>query len=209
VAIVLAGILAVGDQVARTYAQNKIADKIASAGLPVKPSVSIRGWPFLTQVLAHDVRRIDVSARSVREGTLDIASINATALGTHINSSFNGATIDTITGTALVTFPSLVAATGASGVTISADPAAGPDAAKISAGPLSGVASVTRSGPSSISVRAQSLGGIPGSALGSLGDYTLNVPHLPMGASVTGVSVRSQGVSIQISARNTTLSGSG
>lgn len=205
--ILVAVILAIADQLARTYAQNKIADKIVSAGMPVKPSVSIKGWPFLTQIAARDVGRIDVSAQNVRESTLNIASINATALGAHINSQYNGATIDTITGTALVTFPSLVAATGAKGVTISADPSAGPNAAKVSAGPLSGVATVKQSGPSSISIRADSLDGIPASALGSLGDYTLNVPHLPMGASVTGVSVQSQGISIHISAHHTTLSG--
>lgn len=205
--IVVVVALAIFDQVARNYAQNKIADKIVANGLPVRPTVSIKGWPFLTQVLARDVGRIDVSARNVRESTLTISSINATAFGAHITSGYNGATIDTITGTALVTFPSLVAATGASGVTISADPSAGPNAAKISAGPLSGVASVRQSGSSSISVRTESLGGIPASALGSLGDYTLNVPHLPLGASVTGVSVQSQGISIRIAAHHTTLSG--
>jgi hypothetical protein len=206
--IVLFGAFVVIDQVARTYAQNQIASKVVSAGLPVKPSVSIKGWPFLTQVLGRDIHQVDLSAQNVREGALDISSINATALDVHISSGYHSATIDTINGNALVTFSSLIAATGASGVTLSADPSAGPHAAKISAGPLSGVASVSQSGPSSISVRAESLGGIPVSGLGQLPDYTLNVPHLPMGAAVTGVSVQSQGVSIRISARNTTLSGS-
>jgi hypothetical protein len=202
------GVFVVIDQVARTYAQNQIASKIVSAGLSVKPSVSIKGWPFLTQVLGRDIHQVDLSAQNVREGTLDISSINATALDVHIDSGYHSATISTINGNALVTFSSLIAATGASGVTLSADPSAGPNAAKISAGPLSGVATVSQNGPSSISVRAESLGGIPVSGLGQLPDYTISVPHLPMGAAVTGVSVQSQGVSIRISAHNTTLSGS-
>lgn len=205
---VLFGIFAVGDQVARSYAQKTIANKIASSGFPVRPSVSIKGWPFLTQVLGHDIRQVDLSAQNVRESTLDIASIQATALGVHLNSGYNSATIDTINGTGLITFSSLASAAGASGVTLAADPSAGPNAAKISAGPLSGVATVKQAGPSSISVKADSIGGIPASALGSLGDYTINVPHLPMGVTVNGVSVESQGVSIQIAAHNTTLSGS-
>jgi len=205
---VLLGLFAVGDQVARTYAQNMIANKIVSSGFPVKPSVSIKGWPFLTQVLGHDIRQVDLSARSVRESTLDIATIQATALGVHLNSGYNSATIDTINGTGLITFSSLVDASGANGVTLAADPSAGPNAAKISAGPLSGVATVSQTGPSSISVKADSIGGIPASALGSLGDFTINVPHLPMGVTVNGVSVESQGVSIKIAAHNTTLSGS-
>jgi DUF2993 family protein len=207
--VVLAVAFVIGDQVARNYAQNRIASQIVSSGFPVKPAVSIKGWPFLTQVLGREIGQVDLSASNVRESTLDIASINATATGVHINSGYNSATIDTINGTGLITFSSLVAATGASGVTISADPSAGPNAAKITAGPLSGTASVTQSGPSSISVRAESLGGIPVSALGQLGDYNINVPHLPAGLTVSGVSVQNQGVSIRISAHNTTLSGSG
>lgn len=207
--VVLLGVFAIGDQVARSYAQNMIATKATSAGFPVRPSVSIKGWPFLTQVAARDVREVDLSAQNVRESTLDIARLNATALGVHINSGYNSATIDTITGTGLITFSALTEATGASGVTISADPSGGPHSAKISAGPLSGTASVSVSGPSSISVHAESLGGIPASALGQLPGYTIDVPHLPMGMRVTGVSVQSQGVSIQVSAHDTTLSGSG
>lgn len=207
--VVLFGAFAVIDQVARVYAQNTIATKATSAGFPVQPSVSIKGWPFLTQVAGRDVRQVDLSAQNVRESTLDIASLNATALGVHINSGYNSATIDTITGTGLITFSSLADATGASGVTISADPSGGPNSAKISSGGLSGTASVSVSGPSSISVRTKSLGGIPASALGQLPGYTVNVPHLPMGMTVTGVSVTSQGVSVQVSAHDTTLSGSG
>jgi len=207
--VVLAVAFVILDQVARNYAQNRIANQIVSSGFPTKPAVSIKGWPFLTQVLGHEIGQVDFSASNVRESTLDITSINATATGVHLSSGYNSATIDTINGTGLITFSSLVAATGASGLTISADPSGGPNTAKISAGPLSGTASVTQSGPSSISVRAQSLNGIPASALGQLGDYNINVPHLPAGLAVSGVSVQSQGVSIRISAHNTTLSGSG
>jgi hypothetical protein len=206
--VVLAGIFAIGDQVARSYAQKTIASKIVSSGFPVRPAVNIKGWPFLTQVLGRDIRQVDLSAQNVREGTLDISSIQATALGVHLNSGYNSATVDTINGTGLITFSSLVDAAGANGVTLAADPSGGPNAAKISAGPLSGTASVKQSGPSSIAIKSDSIGGIPTSALGSLGDYTINVPHLPMGVQVTGVSVESQGVKIKIAAHNTTLSGS-
>lgn len=203
--IVLAVVFVVADQVARSYAQNTIASKIQSQGFPVKPSVSIKGFPFLTQVAQRDVRTIDLSASNVREGQLDIASINATASGVHINSSFNGATIDTITGTGLITFSSLASATGAQGVTITADPSAGPNVAKVTAGPLTTTAQVTRTGPAQISVRLQSVDGLPLSVIGALPDYTINVPHLPIGLQVTGVSVTGQGIIIDISGHNATL----
>lgn len=198
------------DQFARSYAQNMIATKIQSSShLQSKPSVSIKGWPFLAQVAARNIGEIDLSARNVRESTLDVSAINAKALGVHINSAYNGATIATINGTALITFSSLVSATGAKGVTLSDDPSGGPNTAKMSVGQLNGVAAVTRSGPASISVKAQSLNGIPVTALGSLGDYTINVPHLPMGMSVTGLSVTPQGIAIKVTAHDTTLSSGG
>jgi hypothetical protein len=204
--VVLGVLFVVADQFTKAYAQNMIASKIQSDGFPKKPSVTILGFPFLTQVAARDIRTIDMSASDVQEGKLDISSVQATATGVHINSSFNGATIDHISGTALITFPSIVNAAGAQGVTISADPSAGPDAASVSAGPLTGTARVVRSGANQISVRVEGLAGIPASVIGSLPNYTLNVPKLPAGLQIQGVSVTNQGVSINISAQNTTLS---
>ncbi|MBO0804368.1 MAG: LmeA family phospholipid-binding protein [Nocardiopsaceae bacterium] len=209
---VLAVAFVVGDQIARTYAQNMIASKVESAGFPVKPSVSIKGWPFLTQVLMRDVGQVDLSASNVREGKLDIASINATARGVHISSGYNSATISTTTGTGLITFRSLLAATGASGVTLSADPSAGPNSVKMTVqvsglGTATGAATITRTSPTSLAIRADDLNGIPASSLGSLADYTINLPHLPAGMELSGVSVQGQGVSIQITAHNTTLGG--
>lgn len=210
IVVVLAAAFVGADQFARGYAQKMIAQKVQSSShLASAPSVSIKGWPFLTQVAARNIGQIDLSERNVRESTLDITSINATALGVHIDSAYTGATIATINGTALITFSSLVSATGAKGVTLSDDPSGGPNTAKISVGQLHGVASVTQSGPASISVKAQSLNGIPLAMLGSLGDYTINVPHLPMGMSVTGLSVTPQGIAIKVTAHNTTLSGGG
>jgi hypothetical protein len=208
VTLVILGVLfVVVDRVAKAYAQNMIASKIQSEGLSTKPSVVIQGFPFLTQVAEHDIRTIDMSANNVQEGKLDISSFQATATGVHINSSFNGATIDHISGTALITFPSVVSAVGApQGITLSADPSAGPNAASVSAGPLTATAQVVRSGANQIGVRIQSLAGISASAVGLRSSYTLNVPELPAGLQIQGVSVTNQGISINVAAQNTTLS---
>jgi hypothetical protein len=205
--VVLAVLLVIGDQIAKAYAQNMIASKLqSSSGLSTKPSVTIEGFPFLTQVAAHDIRTIDISASDVQAQNLDITSIKATATGVHLNSSFNGATIDQISGTALISFASLVNASGAQGATIAADPAGGPNAANVSLGPLTATAKVTQTGPSQITVTIQSLDGISGSLLGQLSDYKINVPKLPAGLQVQGVSVTSQGIVIKVAAQNTTLS---
>lgn len=226
VLVVLAAIFVIGDQVARGYAQNMIASKVqSSSNLPAKPSVSIKGWPFLTQVASRDVQQVDISARNVQESGLDFSSINATASDVHLNSSYNGGTIGTTTGTAVVSYSTLAAQSGIKGLSLSADPSGGPDEAKITlssiadvvpasvaqflpSGPVSGVAKITES-DSALSVRAESLGKVPLSQLGSAGDFTVRIPRLPMDMAVTGVSTTPQGIGVQVTAHDTTLSGSG
>jgi hypothetical protein len=206
--IVLAVLFVVGDQIAKSYAQNMIATKLqSSSGLTTKPSVTIEGFPFLTQLAAHDIRTVDISARNVEEDKVDITSIKATATGVHLNSSFSGGTISRISGTALISFASLVNAAGApAGVTVTADPSGGPNAANVNLGPLTATAQITQTGSSQITVRVESLDGIPASRLGPLSDYKINVPTLPAGLQVQGVSVTGQGIVIKAAAQNTSLS---
>src|SRR5262249_59619959 len=104
----LAVLFVVADQIAKAYAQNAIASKLQSSSwLSAKPSVTIEGFPFLTQVAAHDIGAIDLSASDVQADKLDISSVKARATGVHPNSSFNNATIDRITATALISFDAL------------------------------------------------------------------------------------------------------
>jgi hypothetical protein len=197
----------VADQVARAYAQNAIAGKLqSSAGLATKPSVTIQGFPFLTQLAARDIHTIDISASNVQENKLDISSITATATGVHINSGFSSATVDHISGTAFISFTSLENEAGAQGVTITADPSAGPNTVDVGAGPFTAKAQIVQTGPNQITVKMDSLGGIAASLIGSLPNYTIQVPKLPAGLQVQSVTVVSQGVDINASAQNTTLS---
>lgn len=208
---VLMVLAVIADQVAKAYAQNMIASKIqTSSGMSSKPSVSIEGFPFLTQVAAHDVRVIDISASNVQAGKFDVASIKAKATGVHLSAGFNSATIDQINGTALITFASLEKALDVpDGATISADPADGPNAVKLSAGAIGSVTGkVEVTGPNQVKIQMGSLSGL-GSLLGgavSIPNQTIQIPKLPMGLVVRSVSVTSQGVVGAASAQNTTLS---
>jgi LmeA-like phospholipid-binding len=207
--VVIVVLLAVGDQVARAYAQNTIAGKIqSSSGMSVKPSVTIQGWPFLTQVAEHDLRVVDISASNVPAGKITITSIHATATGVHLNSGFTSATVNQINGTALITFASVESAVGVSGVaTIGADPAAGPNAVKLSAGPISATGYVKVSGPNAVTVTMGSLSGLGSLLGGAVPDQTqtIQIPKLPAGLVVRSVSVTSQGIVGTASAQNTTL----
>ena len=106
---VIVVILGIADQVAKSAAENQIAQKIETSGLNTKPSVGIEGWPFLTQLAAKDIKAIDINASNVKTGQFEISSIKARATGVHLSSlSANAsARIDQINGTATITYQSL------------------------------------------------------------------------------------------------------
>jgi hypothetical protein len=208
VVVVVLILLVIADRAAAAYADNRVADQIKAAGFPVKPKVTIGGFPFLTQVLARDLSTVTISASNVPEGPLDVASINATARGVHINSSFSGATVDQLNGTALITFAGLSQAAGAGdGVTLT-DGGENRVKATVDLGFLTGTAlfQVARTSGHEISVRVVSAGGLPVSALGSLQDFNVPIPKLPAGMSIQGVRVTAQGVLVGIAGSHTTLS---
>jgi hypothetical protein len=205
--VLLVAAAVVGDRIAKSYAQDKIAQQVqAQAALAAKPAVSIEGFPFLTQLAAHNLRKVDITARNVREGRISISSVNATASGIHLTSGFNGATIDQVNGTALITFASLEAATGTKGVTLAADPGGGPGSVSVSAGPLTTKAKVTLTSPTEVAVQVESFSGPLGSLIGQLPGYVIRIPALPAGLKVNSVSVTSQGVVLTAAGQHTTLS---
>ena len=208
--IVILAVLFAGDQVARAYAQNMIAGKIESSGLGSKPSETIEGWPFLTQIAAHDVKAIDISASDVTAGRVPF-SFTARATGVHLNSSFNGATIDQINGSATVTYASLASLLPIPGLTIAPAPADGPGAVQLSTALGGATGTIEETSPNVITLKLGSLTGLASLLSGLTGsgpaqDYTIDIPRLPAGLMVRSVTVTSKGVVASASATNTTLS---
>jgi LmeA-like phospholipid-binding len=207
VIVIILIIAGIGDQVAKSYAQNRIAQQIQQSGLNAKPSVTIEGWPFLTQILAHNLKTVDISASNVTadSGKLPF-SFTAKATGVHLNSSFSGATVDHITGQAIVPFSSVASLFPIPGVTISADPADGPDAVKADAGIAGSVTGIVKqTSPSKVSITLNSASGIA-AVFSQLSEaITITIPQLPAGLVVRSVSVTSQGIVATASASNTTL----
>ena len=212
--VVLAVIFFVGDQIAKAYAENQIASQIQTSGLDTKPSVNIEGWPFLTQVAAHDLKAIDISASNVQAGKFTITSIKARATGVHPDSSFNSARIDAINGTATISYASLesdlgnaIGIPGLSIASITPDPADGPNAVNVNAGIASVTAKVLLTSPQTITIEFGQVGGLA-SLLGggSIPNQVINIPKLPAGLVVRSVDVDAQGIVATASAANTTLS---
>jgi LmeA-like phospholipid-binding len=211
--VIVAGILLViGDRVALAVAENDMADQFVSNGLPVKPSVTIEGFPFLTQLAARDFRKVDISASNIPAGPVTITSATGTLTGLRFNSSFNSATVDHMTVTIFVSFSALAGAGGLSSVANLTITPAGPNLLKIT-GSLGGVlsdteeAKITQSGPQQISVQAVNNGGALSGVLSQFGSYTFNLPKgVPASLRITGLTLNAQGLTATATANNAKLS---
>jgi hypothetical protein len=115
VVLVLAGLLVVADRVAVHVAEGKLADQAVTAmrdreiTSDQKPSVSIGGFPFLTQVLAGKYEKvtIDVDHPRNRRVTLDKLTIVANQVHAPLDTIRSGegqVTADTVAGTATMSW---------------------------------------------------------------------------------------------------------
>ena len=209
--IVLILVLVAIDFGAKAFAENAIATKIDSSGLGTKPSVDIEGFPFLTQVASRDLSQIDINASNFTVKQVVISSLHATATGVRPNASFNGATISKINGTVVVSFTTVTNLIPIPGLTVSPDPADGPDAIKFNSSLGGAVGKIEHNSPNVITVQVGSLTGLAGlaSLLGGstiASSYTFDIPPLPAGLVVRSITITSQGIVATASAQNTTLS---
>jgi hypothetical protein len=218
--VVLLVLLVIGDRVACAITENAFASQFQSQGVPVKPSVDIEGFPFLTQLAAKDFNKVDISASNIpvslpTGGTLTITSVHGTVSGLHISgySSSANAKVDHITATAFISFGSLAAAgsLGGTGVTITQ---AGPNTVKITAG-VAGLsdteeAQITQTGPQTISIKIVDSGsGALGGLLGSIGfnSFSFTLPKVvPASLRITGLTLNSQGLTVSAAASNAVFS---
>ncbi|MFI9048071.1 DUF2993 domain-containing protein [Streptomyces sp. NPDC053427] len=60
IVVILGALFVIGDRVAVNYAEGMAADKIRSSqGLEKTPEVSIKGFPFLTQIVGRNLTEVD------------------------------------------------------------------------------------------------------------------------------------------------------
>jgi hypothetical protein len=212
--IVLLILLVIGDRVALAVTENEMASQFTQNGFPVKPSVSIAGFPFLTQLAAKDFNTVNISASNVPAGPVTIDSVHATINGMHISSfsSSASARVDKLNATAFISFGALASAggiAGGSGVKITQ---AGPNTVKLTAD-LGGIfndteeAQITTTGPQTISVKVLPSNGALGSLLSSFGSFSFSLPKgVPASLRITKLTLNDQGLTVSASATNATFS---
>jgi hypothetical protein len=217
--VVLIILLVAGDFVAKAVAQNVLAAQIQKHGFPKKPSVSIAGFSFLTQVISRNIQQVTISSTNIPEGPIKISKISAKASGIHLNSGFSSGKVSRLAGSVLVTFPALDntlnsqlgplgSLLSSSGLTLSS---AGHDEIKASLDLLvaSGSATwkVSRVSGQELEIKLVNSSGVPSDALSSLKDIHIKLPHLPMGVQIDSVHITPQGIIGKISGRNFAFGG--
>jgi LmeA-like phospholipid-binding len=198
----------------RALAENIMASQIKNQGFPTKPHVSIEGFPFLTQVISRDFSDIKISSSNITEGPLEIASVNATMSGVHVNMSFKSGTIDRLNGTIDVTFAALAnamtsqagglaSALGGAGLTLTQ---AGPHEVKATMDLVvtSGTAEwrITRTGHNVINIHLVTSSGDLSSVFSAIQDINVPLPSLPVGLSIQSISVTPNGLVGTVAGQN-------
>jgi hypothetical protein len=217
--VVLIILLVAGDFAAKAVAENVVASEIQKQGFPKKPSVSIAGFPFLTQVIGRNFKQVTISSKNIPEGPVDISSISAKASGIKLNGGFSSGTVSRLAGSVLVTFPALNhtlnsqlgplgSLLNSSGLSLSA---AGHDEIKASLDLIvaSGSATwkVSRVSGQELDIKLVRSSGVPSNALSSLRDIHIKLPHLPLGVRIDSVHISSKGIVGHISGRNLAFGG--
>ncbi|MEU9898752.1 DUF2993 domain-containing protein [Streptomyces phaeochromogenes] len=83
VTVILGGLFIIADRVAVGFAEDEAADRLkTNEGLATTPSVSIKGFPFLTQVVGGELDEVEVGIKNYEADTSGATGGTGTAGGT-------------------------------------------------------------------------------------------------------------------------------
>lgn len=205
----LVALLVVFDRAAAFVAEREIGTRVQSAyDLPARPHVTVRGIPFLTQLVSGHYQEIDVSIASAAADGIHLQDVDARFTGVHASLSLllgqnsGEVTASQAFGTALIPFAQLQQRLPR-GIRIAPD---GGDLSVTGTSAYGVVRGTARLGVASggISVTPQqlSIAGIAAGALASRFTFTIPVGELPLHLTVTGVHVVQAGVLVTASAHD-------
>lgn len=226
VLVVLGGLFVAADRIAVSVAEDKAAERAQQTqGLSSKPDISIKGFPFLTQVASDKLDDVRITAHDIQAGTgaerLRIDSFTADLRGVNLSGNYQRAVADTADGSAFITYADLSAA-APPGVTVAygGESKDGKGRVKVT-GSVSGVpvlGTVKRSVTSVISVEhgdtvrlhadvIPGVGSIPGldKLIREKIDFTRSLVGLPTGIKVQSVVTTPSGISVAASGTNVVL----
>jgi hypothetical protein len=219
--LVIVGLFVAADRIGAVVADHEVASRVATAyDLPSEPSVSIQGFPFLTQAASGNYKQIDVSMASVSSDGVEIHNLDARFSGVHaplsaiLSHDPAGITADQVSASGTIPY-SAVQSRVPAGVQVSPD---GSDL-KLSGTvtslgvsvPVSVIASLSVGGSGIVvTPRHFTAGGdfsLPVSLVASHFGFLIPVTGLPLHLSVTSVGVTPGGVRVSAAARGVQFAG--
>ncbi|MEU6540602.1 DUF2993 domain-containing protein [Streptomyces sp. NPDC047000] len=115
VVVILGGLFVVVDRVAVYFAEGQAADKLRTTeNLAATPDVSIKGFPFLTQVASGSLDDIEVGIKDYQASTgkdgrtIRIDDLKADMKGVDFSGDYSSATASTATGSAMISYDELL-----------------------------------------------------------------------------------------------------
>jgi hypothetical protein len=223
VLLVLFGLFVAADRIALHFAESEAASKIQSSqNLPQKPSVSIGGFPFLTQLLSSTFDEVKVTSPEFNvndgKGGPDIQLRNFVIDAKHVKvtGNYSGLVAGTGTGSAEISYADL---SGALPDHLAVSYGGTPGKVKVSgkvdvpvlgSQNISGTADVSVASGSSIGLsNLSAIKGIApglGDLVGSLLQTKLQIAGLPTGLGLNTVQAGPDGIAVKVSGTNVSLS---
>ncbi|MFD6289285.1 DUF2993 domain-containing protein [Streptomyces sp. NPDC060205] len=133
VTIVLGGLFVIADRVAVGFAEDEAADRLkTNEGLSSTPDVSIKGFPFLTQVVGGELDEVQVGIKDYEADTsgatngtdadvpakIRIDNLTAQMRGVAFSGDYSSAKAASATGTATISYAELLKAAKAEPVDV-------------------------------------------------------------------------------------------
>lgn len=218
--VVLLGLLVGADRIALSVAESKAADQLAGRqGISGRPSVSIDGFPFLTQVVDKKLDSVRLSAGSVQLSgggqTVQLDAFAAHLKGVRVSDDYRSATVDSGTGSGRLPYANVEKLLGLD--SRASLGYGGPGLLKVSVNVLGQqIGTTVKLRTDGNKVLVDSVGSIPGvgtlpgvsgmvsSAIGSRG-FTLQ--GMPVGLSLSQVTPQPDGLALAFQGTSLQLAG--
>uniref|UniRef100_A0AAU2VRC8 DUF2993 domain-containing protein n=1 Tax=Streptomyces sp. NBC_00008 TaxID=2903610 RepID=A0AAU2VRC8_9ACTN len=118
IVVILAGVFIAIDRAAVYFAESQVAERVRVPGAEIgSTDVSIKGFPFLTQLAGSELDEVDVKITGLETSangrTLRISEMNADLHQVRLTDGFSGAVAARAGGTALVSYADLTKAASA------------------------------------------------------------------------------------------------
>jgi hypothetical protein len=223
--LVVLALVAIGaDRLAVRIAESKIAGGIKQTqNLSTTPSVSIAGFPFLTQLVSDHFHGVTVKVSDLSgsgaqaKSSVRIQTLTAKATDVRTSRNFKKVTAGTVTGTAVFTYQDLSAALGASlsyggsgadghgrvavtgSVTVLGQKISGKAAAEVV---LTGVNKI---GFTAVTVEGVSVPQLAITALTAVFSHDFTANSLPAGLSIRSITANPDGVQAVVGGSNVVL----